>query len=131
MAKVLSSISFNAPAAPVSANVSDIFAFSGTPGFTGTGGVQRYDFKWEVDDGGGYVTIAAATGLTTAGTNPVSNTNSQAAQSITVTGTNALLAEDVESVSEVTTPALTQVHALLANDTQSNSELSLPILTQV
>lgn len=86
MAKVLSSIAFNAPAAPVTANVSDTFAFTGTPGFTGTGGVQRYDFKWEVDDGGGYVTIAASgTGLITSGTNPIINTNAQTAQSITVT----------------------------------------------
>jgi hypothetical protein len=86
MAKVLNSISRDAPAAPVSAAVNDTFAFSGTPGFTGTGGVQRYDFKWEVDSGGGYVTIGASgTGLITAGTNPVVNTNSQAQQSITVT----------------------------------------------
>src|SRR3990167_6702350 len=86
MAKVLSSISFNAPAAPVSANVSDIFAFSGTPGFTGTGGVQRYDFKWEVDDGGGYVTIASSgTGLISADTNPVTNSNGATQKTITVT----------------------------------------------
>jgi hypothetical protein len=86
MAKVLTSISFDAPAAPVTADVSDTFAFTGTPGFTGTGGVQRYDFKWEVDDGGGFVTIAATgTGLITAGTNPVINTNSSTANSITVT----------------------------------------------
>ena len=86
MAKVLNSISLDAPTSPVTANANDTFAFTGTPSFTGTGGVQRYDFKWEVDDGGGYVTIAASgTGLITSGTNPVINTNSQAAQSITVT----------------------------------------------
>jgi hypothetical protein len=85
VAKVLTSISLDAPAAPVTAAVNDSFAFTGTPGFTGGGGVQRYDFKWEVDDGGGFVTIAATgTGLTTAGTNPVTNSNSQTAQSITV-----------------------------------------------
>ncbi|MFZ9979557.1 MAG: hypothetical protein ACO3HN_06395 [Opitutales bacterium] len=85
MARVLNSISFGAPAAPVSASVSDTFAFTGTPGFTGSGGVQRYDWKWEVDDGGGYVTIASSgTGLTTSGTNPLVNTNSSTANSITV-----------------------------------------------
>jgi hypothetical protein len=85
MAKVLSSISFDAPASPVEANVDDTFAFSGTPGFTGTGGVQRYDYKWEVDDGGGYVTIGASgTGLITADTNPVINSNGTAQKSITV-----------------------------------------------
>jgi len=86
MAKVLDSISFDAPTGPITPAVSDTFSFTGTPGFTGSGGVQRYDFKWEVDGGGGYVTIAASgTGLITAGTNPVTNSNSQAAQSITVT----------------------------------------------
>lgn len=86
MAKVLSSISRDAPASPVEANVSDTFAFSGTPTFSGGGGVQRYDFKWQVDGGGGYVTIGASgTGLITADTNPVSNTNSQSQHSITVT----------------------------------------------
>lgn len=86
MAKVLTSISLDAPASPVSAGVNDTFAFSGTPGFTGSGGVQRYDFKWEVNDGGGYVTIGASgTGLITAGTNPIVNTNSQTQNSITVT----------------------------------------------
>jgi hypothetical protein len=85
MAKVLTSINLDAPAAPVTAAVNDSFAFTGTPGFTGSGGVQRYDMKWEVDSGGGFVTIAATgTGLTTAGTNPLSNTNSQTANSITV-----------------------------------------------
>jgi hypothetical protein len=86
MAKVLSSITLDAPAAPVTADINDTFAFTGTPGFAGGGGVQRYDFRWEVDDGGGFVPIAASgSGLITAGTNPVVNTNSQAAQSITVT----------------------------------------------
>jgi hypothetical protein len=86
MAKVLNSISFDAPAAPVTAAVSDTFAFSGTPGVTGTGGQQRFDFKWEVDSGGGFVTIAASgTGLITADTNPIINTNSVAQKSITVT----------------------------------------------
>lgn len=86
MAKVLNSISLDAPAAPVTANISDTFAFTGTPGFGGGGGVQRYDFKWEVDDGGGFVTIGASgTGLITADTNPLVNSNSQTANSITVT----------------------------------------------
>jgi len=85
MAKTLSSISLDAPDAPVSASVNDTFAFSGTPGFTGSGGVARYDWKWEVDDGGGYVTIAASgTGLVTSGTNPEVNSNSQTQNSITV-----------------------------------------------
>lgn len=86
MPKVLNSITLNAPAAPVSANVSDTFAFSGTPGFSGSGGVNRYDFRWEVNGGGGYVPIAASgSGLITAGTNPVVNSNSATQQSITVT----------------------------------------------
>ena len=90
MPKVLNSISLDAPSSPVSANQTDTFAFTGTPGFSGSGGVQRYDWKWEVDSGGGYVTIASSgTGLTTADTNPLINTNSQSANSITVTCTDS------------------------------------------
>jgi hypothetical protein len=86
MAKVLNSISLDAPAAPVDAAVNDTFAFSGTPSFAGGGGVQRYDFQWEVDAGGGYVAVGASgTGLITAGTNPITNANSQTQNSITVT----------------------------------------------
>jgi len=84
MAKVLSAISLDAPSSPVSANVNDTFEFTGTPSFGGGGGVQRYDFKWEVDSGGGFVTIGTGTGLDTSGTNPLVNTNSQTANSITV-----------------------------------------------
>lgn len=89
MAKVLTSISLDSPAAPVTASTSDTFAFTGTPTLSGGGGVQRYDFRWEVNPGSGFVTIGAATGLTTADTNPLVNTNSQTANSITVTCTNA------------------------------------------
>ena len=85
MAKVLNSISLDSPASPVTASVDDTFAFEGTPSFSGGGGVQRYDWKWEVDDGGGYVTIASSgTGLITSDTNPVVNSNSQSQNSITV-----------------------------------------------
>lgn len=86
MAKVLNSITLDAPAAPITPAILDTFTFTGTPGFTGSGGVQRYDQIWQVNkDGAGYVTIAAsATGLITASTNPLSNTNSQSANSITV-----------------------------------------------
>lgn len=86
MAKTLNSISLDSPASPVSAAVNDTFSFAGTPGFSGTGGVNRYDFKWEVNSGGGYVTIAASgTGLITSDTNPVTNQNSAGQQAITVT----------------------------------------------
>jgi len=86
MAKTLNSITVDAPTGSITPSVNDTFAFTGTPGFSGTGGVNRYDFKWEVDNGGGYVTIASSgTGLITSSTNPVVNSNSQAAQSITVT----------------------------------------------
>jgi hypothetical protein len=85
MARVLNSITLSAPAAPVEASVDDSFTFTGTPGFTGSGGVQRYDMKWEVDSGGGFVTIASTgTGLTTADDNPLVNSNSATANSITV-----------------------------------------------
>lgn len=90
MSKTLSSITVNSPSGSVSAAVNDTFSFQGTPGFSGTGGVSRYDWKWEVDSGGGYVTIASSgTGLTTFDTNPVTNSNSQSANSITVTCTDA------------------------------------------
>jgi len=86
MPKVLSSITVDAPTGSISVAPSDTFAFTGSPTFSGSGGTQRYDFKWEVDSGGGYVTIAASgTGLITAGTNPVVNTNSTTPNSITVT----------------------------------------------
>jgi hypothetical protein len=87
--RVLNSITVNAPTGSVSANVNDTFDFTGTPGFSGSGGVNRYDFKWEVDGGGGYVTIAAATGITTAGTNPLTNSNSTSANTISVTCASA------------------------------------------
>jgi hypothetical protein len=90
VARVLNSIALTAPAAPVDATVNDQFTFTGTPGFTGSGGVQRYDMKWEVDAGAGFVTIAASgTGLTTASTNPLVNSNSATANSITVDCTDA------------------------------------------
>lgn len=89
MAKVLSSISLDSPSSPFSGSTNDTFSFAGTPTLSGGGGVQRYDFKWEVDAGGGYVTIGAGTGLTTSGTNPLVNTNSQTQNSITVTCSEA------------------------------------------
>jgi hypothetical protein len=88
--RALNSITVNAPTGSVSANVNDTFDFTGTPGFSGSGGVNRYDFKWEVDGGGGYVTIASSgTGLTTAGTNPVTNSNSTSSHTISVTCASA------------------------------------------
>lgn len=168
MAKVLSAISLDSPAAPVTADVNDTFSFAGTPSFTGGGGVQRYDWKWEVDSGGGFVTIGSSgTGLITADTNPLANSNSQTQNSITVTcdaagsytirmagapatggsytvlsstqtaevseaaGTDELLANDVESASEVTNPAVGQTHVLTANDVQSTSEVGAPSVGQV
>jgi len=44
---------------------------------------------------------------------------------------NVLLADDVQSTSEVSSPAIGQVHALLANDIQSTSNVSVPTLGQV
>jgi hypothetical protein len=84
MAKVLTSIALDDPSSPLSIGQGQTFAFSGTPGFTGGGGVQRYDFKWEVDSGGGFVTIGTGTGLDTSGTNPLVNTNSQTQNALTV-----------------------------------------------
>ena len=43
------------------------------------------------------------------------------------TAVTALLADDVESASEVTSPAVGQEHALLADDVESASELSVPL----
>lgn len=85
MAKTLSSISRDSPGAALAAAPGDTFAFAGTPGFSGTSAVTRYDFKWEVNPGSGYVTIGAATALTTAATNPVTNTNQTAQFSATIT----------------------------------------------
>lgn len=42
-----------------------------------------------------------------------------------------LLADDVESASEVTTPAIGQEHVLTADDVESNSEVSSPVITQI
>lgn len=89
MTKVLSSISRDSPAATLSANTGDTFAFTGTPTLTGSGGAQRYDFRWMVNPGSGYVPIDGTTGLSTADTNPLVNTNSQTANSITVTCSTA------------------------------------------
>ena len=44
---------------------------------------------------------------------------------------DTLLADDVESASEVSTPTLVQVHAILANDVESASSVSVPTLAQV
>jgi hypothetical protein len=89
MPKVLSSIAVNAPAGAVNAATNDTFSFAGTPSFSGSGGTQRYDLKFEVNNGGGYVTIGAGTELTTAGTNPVVNSASTAQSAITVTCSQA------------------------------------------
>ena len=45
-------------------------------------------------------------------------------------GTNNLLADDVQSTSEVTSPAVGQEHDLAANDVQSTSELTTPAVGQ-
>ena len=42
-----------------------------------------------------------------------------------------LLADDVESASEVSVPALGQLHVVLADDVQSTSEVTTPVITQV
>jgi hypothetical protein len=46
-------------------------------------------------------------------------------------GTDNLLAEDVESASEVTSPAIGQTHALNASDVESASEVTAPAVGQV
>ena len=46
-------------------------------------------------------------------------------------GEDALLADDVQSTSNVTTPVVGQEHALISTDVQSTSELSPPVLAQV
>jgi hypothetical protein len=48
-----------------------------------------------------------------------------------VIGSIGLLAEDVESASELSSPAINQVHALLVNDVESISEVSTPQLVPV
>jgi hypothetical protein len=45
-------------------------------------------------------------------------------------GEDELLANDVESASEVTTSAVGQKHVILANDVQSTSEVSVPTLAE-
>ena len=45
-------------------------------------------------------------------------------------GTDDLLADDVESASEVTAPSIGQEHDLLANDVESASELTSPVIGQ-
>ncbi len=45
-------------------------------------------------------------------------------------GTDALLAEDIESASEVTNPSIGQEHALLADDVESASEVTNPAVGQ-
>lgn len=47
---------------------------------------------------------------------------------LSVSGTDALNANDVESASEVTAPTIGQTHALLAADVESVSEVSSPAL---
>ena len=46
-------------------------------------------------------------------------------------GVEVLLAEDTESASEVTSPALAQLQVLLAEDTESASEVTSPALAQL
>ena len=45
-------------------------------------------------------------------------------------GTDDLTADDIESASEVSAPAIGQIHALTADDTESASELSAPAIWQ-
>lgn len=46
-------------------------------------------------------------------------------------GEDNLSANDVESASELSEPAIGQVHALLAADVESDAEVSAPVLGQV
>ena len=55
MAKTLSSVTLTAPAGAINANAGDTFTFTATPGFSGTSAVNRYDLKFEVNNGGGFV----------------------------------------------------------------------------
>ena len=66
MARTLNAVTLTAPSSAVNANTGSTFTFTATPGFSGTAAVNRYDLKFEVNNGGGYVTIGAASGLTTA-----------------------------------------------------------------
>lgn len=143
MPRVLNSITLGAPASPVTAAVNDTFSFSGTPGFSGSGGVNRYDWKWEVDDGGGYVPIGASgTGLITAGTNPLVNSNSTSANAITVscdeagaytirmsgapaTGGSYTVFSATQTITVNAAP-----HDLLAADVASSSSVTSPSIGQ-
>src|SRR5512135_1375624 len=87
MARILNSISLDSPASPVVAVVNDTFTLAGTPGFSGSQAVQRYDIRAEVNpDGAGWVAMDnSSTGLRVT-TNPfVSNSNSTSQASVTVT----------------------------------------------
>lgn len=50
---------------------------------------------------------------------------------VPIGGVNNLLADDVESSSEVTTPVIAQVHQLIPNNVESTSETSNPAIAQV
>ncbi len=52
-------------------------------------------------------------------------------QSESASSTDNLLADDVESSSEITSPQLGQVHALTSTDVESASEITSPQLGQV
>ncbi len=58
-----------------------------------------------------------------------SNIAADVVPSITVSkgGTNVLLADDVQSTSNVTAPVVAQVHVLLADDVESASEVTAPV----
>lgn len=45
-------------------------------------------------------------------------------------GVDGLLADDLQSVTELSTPAIGQIHALLADDLESATELSTPTLVE-
>lgn len=55
---------------------------------------------------------------------------SVSAASTSAGGVDALTADDLQSLSQLSTPALSQIHALAADDLQSVSELTTPTVSQ-
>src|SRR3990167_9155524 len=80
----------------------------------------------------GYQAVAATTSVSpafTAAANP--NDAVLGTSSFKGLATDALLADDVESASEVSTPSVGQAHVLDATDVQSTSEVTQPAIGQV
>lgn len=108
----------------------DATARAPTNAMAATGGLDEYECEWVLNF------ASAAIGANfefrvTRDTGNTMDTTTRTTQVLLADTVDDLLANDVESASEVSSPAVGQEHELLADDVQSTSEVSAPALSEI